>query len=242
MTSYQIHRYFEEKRLSFLRLISLFIAVLLLITIKAYVFFLLLPVWTVWFISSGSSIKFSSLRVIAVFLAWYAFLAWITPMATGVSLPQLLADKQTEFYSVAMSEGASSLVEIGRLDGTWLSLFKNAPSALFRSLFFPLPSQAGNMLMWFVVFENVLVVLFVLWMCIVALRRKVERPTPLLWSGLCFAIALFIFVGLVTPIIGALVRYKVPAIPFFLLFFCSIVPCTDHYFERMIRVKPVPDT
>tara|TARA_Y100001933_G_scaffold249215_1_gene283986 strand:- start:599 stop:769 length:171 start_codon:yes stop_codon:yes gene_type:complete len=34
-----------------------------------------------------------------------------------------------------------------------------------------------------------------------------------------YAIALLTIIGMVTPIMGSLVRYKIPAIPFLLMFF-----------------------
>jgi len=240
-TCYQIHRYVEEKRFSLPRLFQLTLALLILITIKAYVFFLLLPLWIVWFISSKWQLNLTWVKVVLVFVTWYVFLVGITPFVTGFPLPLLLAGKQAEFYAVAATEGASSLIDVDRLDGTWISVFRNIPTALLRSLFFPLPNHAGNLLMWCSVLENAFYVLFVSWMIYRSSFSKAERPSPLLWSGLCFAIALFIFIGLVTPIIGALVRYKVPAMPFLLLFFCSLVPATGSRYDRFIKSQPAPE-
>ena len=37
---------------------------------------------------------------------------------------------------------------------------------------------------------------------------------PDVWYCLSFIVILFVLIGLTTPVLGALVRYKVPALPF----------------------------
>lgn len=240
-TFYQLHRLLEEKRFSTARVINLLIAVVLLATIKVYVFFLLLPLWMVWFLTASGRFRFKPWSIIVFYICWNSMLGLIAPLVTGYSLPVLLAEKQADFYSVAATEGASSMVSGYRLDGTWPSLFSNIPVALFRSLLLPMPYQATNLLMWFSVLENLAYIVFVMGAVYFGLRRKAVGISPLLWSGLCFAVTLCILVGLVTPIIGALVRYKTPAIPFLLLFFSALTPVSNTVIDRLIKVKPVSE-
>lgn len=239
-TCYQVHRLLEEGELTPCRMFNLFIAISILLTIKAYVFFLLLPLWLVWFLHESGRLQFKPWAVVLFFLGCHFILGLVTPVVSGLALPALLAEKQADFYSVAMTEGASSLISVERLDGSWSSLVISIPSAILRSLLFPLPNHATNLLMWFSFFENLAYVVFVVWMAVLGLRKSRFQSTPLLWASLCFAVSLYILVGLVTPIIGALVRYKAPAIPFFLLFFSALAPASNTFFDRLIKVKPIP--
>ena len=52
------------------------------------------------------------------------------------------------------------------------------------------------------------------------------RSTDSYWVviALLFSLSIFTLTGLVTPILGAIVRYKVPALPFFLFAIVSYLP------------------
>ncbi len=43
---------------------------------------------------------------------------------------------------------------------------------------------------------------------------KLKIAQPDVWCCLSFITILFVLIGLTTPVLGALVRYKVPALPF----------------------------
>jgi hypothetical protein len=69
--------------------------------------------------------------------------------------------------------------------------------------------------------ENLLFILLLVAM-IVWLRPSALRH-PVVWLSLCFAAVILMLTGLVTPVVGAIVRYKVPALPFL---FCAIIALT----------------
>jgi hypothetical protein len=87
-------------------------------------------------------------------------------------------------------------------------------------LFYPLPNQVSGLLGVMSILENLLVLFFIVWMGIQA-KYSGSRPGAAALAGLFFALALMLLASLVTPVIGALVRYKVPALPFLLFFFVS---------------------
>lgn len=205
------------------RFIFLILPVFFLLSVKAYVLFMLIPVLLIFYLK-GKFQAFGYRAGITLICLYYLTLVMAAPLATGRTTPLLLADKQAEFFHVAEVGKAGSLVQIPRLDGTWQSLISDVPGAFFRTLTLPLPGQAHNFLMYFAVMEN-----FLIWLLMLAGLRSLFKHglhSPVSWAFLSFACALFVLSGLVTPVIGALVRYKVPALPFLLFPFVQAYPLT----------------
>jgi len=212
---YQIDESLKTQSFSFRRIIYIIFSMMILITVKAYVFFLILPVLMVWiFIHFG---KMNSIFSATLFFAAYFFLLSASaPFITGKSVPELLAKKQAEFYFVADREQAKSVVEVTRLQPEWLSLIKAAPGSFLRTLLLPMPQHAHNILMWFSVAENLFILLLIAILLFSIDRSVVPKNLTMIFCFFVFGCAVFILSGWVTPIIGALVRYKVPGLPFFL--------------------------
>lgn len=203
------------------RLFALVIPVFFLLSVKAYIFFMLIPVLLIFYLAVKIK-SFGRQKGIIMIGFYFLILIMVAPLVTGRTTPLLLADKQAEFFHVAEVEKAGSLVQIPRLDGSWQALISDMPGAFLRTLTLPLPGQAHNFLMYFAVIEN-----FLIWLLMLAGIRNLFKQgfrSPLNWAFLSFACALFILSGLVTPVIGALVRYKVPALPFLLFPFVQAYP------------------
>jgi hypothetical protein len=197
------------------RVLLIVFSVLILLTVKAYVLFLFVPVLIVWVFADRFP---SSKRIfsLAVFVIYFGLLAGLSPFITGKSLPVLIARKQAEFYFVAEREQAKSLVQVERLQPEWKSLVSNMPGAFLRTLLLPMPQHAHNILMWLSVLENTFILLLLVFI-LAGFRLQLlldMRPFPM--AVFLFAVGIFVLSGLVTPIIGALVRYKVPGLPFLL--------------------------
>ena len=201
---------FSGKRISFM-----IITMMILLTVKAYVLFLIFPVLLIWVISHYRK-KISFLFMIFFFSFYFLLLGGMAPVLIGKEVPSMIAKKQAEFYFVADRENAQSVIEVTRLEPTWTSLIMEAPSAFLRTLFLPMPQHAHNILMWFSVLENFLILFIILYL-LFSLKKQKGSPNLMLVSAFfIFGCTIFILSGWVTPIIGALVRYKVPGLPFFL--------------------------
>ncbi len=110
---------------------------------------------------------------------------------------------------------AGSVIKIPPLDGSFLDALGNTPSAILNSLFRPYPWEARSILLLLPVFENILVTAALI-ACIFFFRWKREISAPFLLC-LSFVLILAAISGLVTPVLGALVRYRTPALPFLLI-------------------------
>jgi len=110
---------------------------------------------------------------------------------------------------------AKSTISIGWLEpGVW-SFLKNTPQAILNSVFRPHLFEANSILLLLPAIENLFIVAFIL-ICLLFLSKKVLQKN-LFYFCLSISLLLLILVGLTTPVMGALVRYKVPAMPFLLV-------------------------
>ncbi len=210
---YQISRLISDKSSSLRRWVSIVLSILILITVKAYVFFLIIPLLLSWIISKYKPLP-PVLISLAIYLIYFTILSIAAPFITGKSIPVLISQKQAEFYFVAETEQAKSVVEVNRIQPEWWSLISEAPGAFGRTLLLPMPQHAHNFLMWFSVAENIFILLLMVFMLLNMKGVFMKNMSTFVISSFLFGVSIFMLSGLVTPIIGALVRYKVPGLPF----------------------------
>jgi hypothetical protein len=109
---------------------------------------------------------------------------------------------------------AGSTIHISRLDPTVFSLIKTAPFALYNSLCKPSLFSSKSFLEKFSAVENALVILFLI-ICVWFKKQTYNRNLFAMCLFICLVILLLI--GYTTPVAGAIVRYKVPIMPFLLM-------------------------
>ncbi|MFI5150264.1 MAG: hypothetical protein ACHQRM_11075 [Bacteroidia bacterium] len=126
---------------------------------------------------------------------------------------------------------SGSLISIRPLEPTITSFLRNAPMALVNSLFRPFLNEAKGPLLLLSALETVAYSVFMI-LCIIY-RKRSEIQWEWIWFCISFAGILFIITGLTTPILGALVRYKVPGVPFLLLAFLFLLDT-----ERLYKSFP----
>jgi hypothetical protein len=107
---------------------------------------------------------------------------------------------------------------IGELDGTLVGLINLAPTAIFTAIYRPTFLEIGSPAMVLSAIENFILLLFSL--LAVALKGpvkffKVVLSEPLLLYSLTFTLIFAFGVGIASTNFGALVRYRVPLIPFY---------------------------
>jgi len=150
-----------------------------------------------------------------------------------------LAWKQQAFYNEAMLSGAGSVIEIPRFEQA-TDLFTNAPRALINAYLRPwIWESTDNLLYLPAALENLLLMgcLFVmLW----NFRKPYGLGVPFIAFALSFVLMTGVIIGGIVPVMGAVVRYKMPALIF--LFALSFI-LTDHillqrrfpFIRRMVK-------
>ena len=109
--------------------------------------------------------------------------------------------------------------DIGTIDPSVTGMLSKAPVAIFAGLFRPTLLDVRNPVMFISALENTALMIFLLYMLFkigpMAFARYVFSQPMILFS-FSFAIIFSFAVGLTTSNFGSLVRYKIPALPFFL--------------------------
>ncbi len=111
--------------------------------------------------------------------------------------------------------------KLDRIDGSISGLLSSAPLAIFTAFFRPLPWEIGSPTMVVSAIENTILILFVLYYLIRIGPFRFFRITfndPFLVYCLVFSLFFAFGVGIAGTNFGALVRYKIPLMPFFFSF------------------------
>ena len=157
-----------------------------------------------------------------------------------------LADNMNKIQSSysAVTEGNDSQFSLGvDFDGSPGSLLKLAPAAIIATLFRPFLWEVRKVSQLLSAFESLgvlLLTLFTLWK--VGIRFFVRNiiKDPAIMYCFTFAILFALFVGATTPNFGTLVRYKIPAMPFYVLAIFLIRNNYDLQIKNKLKPNAVP--
>jgi hypothetical protein len=108
------------------------------------------------------------------------------------------------------AEKSKSFINLQPLNNSPSQLISTAPVAFLNATFRPYFWDNGGLLKWASIIETIVLIGFFS----LSLLKKIERTgsdkqtiTTLLW----FSILLLLLIGWITPVIGAIVRYRIPA-------------------------------
>jgi len=107
---------------------------------------------------------------------------------------------------------SGSLIKIQRLEPNAWSFLKNSPVALFNTIMRPHILEARSPLLILPALENFMFALIFI-IALFFIKRNIPH-LQMAFLCLSFVLILFTITGLITPVLGAIVRYKVPGLPF----------------------------
>lgn len=120
----------------------------------------------------------------------------------------------TSLYTVLTDNpAAGSLLQNKELAPTPQSFLKAIPSAILNTTIRPLPWEVSQLMILPSIAENLLVIFLILTMIVF---YKKTSAKSIIWFCIVFAVLTLIVIGLTTPVLGAIVRYRITAIPFFI--------------------------
>ncbi len=132
------------------------------------------------------------------------------------SLVNILVLKQQDFLDLVSNTKAASSYEIPLLQADFFSILKAVPTGILNCFIRPIPSSSLSIMAIPAIVENIIILLGIGLIIPQLLKRenwKVEHLNGLMFI-LFFISILFAIIGITTPVAGALVRYKVAALPF----------------------------
>jgi len=209
--------------------ISSIISIYILLSIKPYIFFAICLGILIWlFFDRFSKIKSTFFKVlilpamaIIVILVGSIFVSKVGNIVGGEyeSVDKLVEKASITQEDLSRESYGSNSFNIGTFDASIGSLASKAPIAITAGLFRPFIWECNNPVMVLSGLENfamLLMTIFVIFKVGPRLMFQIMLDNSLVMFSIIFAVFFAFSVGLTTANFGALVRYKIPLIPFFM--------------------------
>lgn len=150
---------------------------------------------------------------------------------------QSIAIPTDQKYEVLLDYGQTgSAIETLRLEPDFWSVLKASPMALVNALFRPFPWNIRSPFMLLSGVENLIILVLII-LATVGVCHGRPALNPTFWVAVSFSLVILILTGLVTPVVGAIVRYKVPALPFLTCALLTLID-TDVIEQFLLRKLP----
>lgn len=223
---YSAHRFFILKRREVTNVIIVLISSWLIVTIKPYIFLVLFPGGLLWiFYDKLTRIKnpFVTFVVFPVMLIVVTILSFYVLSSIGGSMSKFSIDKAFKTaavtnYDLKQSYYGGSSFDIGDYDGTITGIFKLFFPALNAGLYRPYIWESRSIVILFAGLENLFLIgftFYVLYKTKIKGAFQITARNPIILFCLIFSILFAFMIGLTTSNFGALVRFKIPLLPFF---------------------------
>ncbi len=199
-------------RLAWRPLVAFIIGLFVMLVVKFYVLLCLIPGLLAWQWAQARPGR-PLLQSIIVHALGLAAVLLSGSMVHGYSMLDMLTVKQHDFIGMATDVQSGSLLTMPALDGGLWSFIRSSPHALFMTFISPFLVLGTGALAWMSAAENLLLLAIPLF----AIRYSrpwsgIDRPT--LWFLLSFILLLALLIGWTVPVVGALIRYRIPLLPF----------------------------
>lgn len=206
---------------------AIIFSIYLLLSIKPYVFFALLPgsiLWIVFIVMKLFKKGLMKLFGTPIIILIAIVVGYLVINNLESKLGQYSLDKVMETASVAQQDLKQSYYkgnafDIGNYKPTFSGIASVSHKAIFASLFRPTLLDAKNIVMFFSAIENTVILFF----CLILLYKlkifgffRMINANPLVLFSFIFSIFFALSVGLSISNFGTLVRLKIPCIPFFM--------------------------
>ena len=200
----------------------------LIISLKPYVFLCLLPGMLFWLYSAYmhkipnpllKTLALPFLVAIIGVIGYFTFSSVSSSMGVYGEVDTAIQRAQIIQQDLLRAEqyGGNNYY-IGEIDGSIGNMLALAPAAVLTALYRPMFWEIGSPTMVISVIENSILVLFTLFLLVRVNPIKyvwIIISEPILLYALVFSLVFAFGVGVAGTNFGALVRYKIPLIPFF---------------------------
>lgn len=210
------------------------ISLILLIYLKVYLLAILMPglisYW--WLVKTNSNYSF--LKYTFVHMIYFILLFNLKHINSNYDVSEIIFWKQHNTINYARFMNSGSYVELPRLEPTAKSIICNTPRAFITTLTLPNWKFIHNRFALVAAIENLLL-LIILCITLFFLKKPLTDRQPVFLLSVFFVFFLFVLIGLTSPILGSMVRYKVPAMPFFMAVLAMLFDIDK--FKRVFKIK-----
>ncbi len=136
----------------------------------------------------------------------------------------LIADKRNEFVALSIAEHSKSALDTTMIAADCNHLVGLIPEALLNALLRPFVWERGNPLQLLFAIENLILLLSMAGLLLFYFKKPESDKAWLALFCFAFAVLNYLSIGITVPVLGAIVHYRVIAMPFLLL---SVLLMTD---------------
>ncbi len=211
-----------KKGYSINRIIGLILGFIILFLLKIYVLLSIAP--AVLFLILLKIYKKNIFVVWGASMALFIIMFFASPYISHYNLPQIASNKQHDFINMINASGnVGSKINIPVLHADILSFIKNTPVAIFNVLFRPNITDVHSIIVLPAVVENIFLLLMFVFLIIRFNKENFIKNIVFNLFIITFIMFLATIIGLTTPVLGSIVRYKVPFLPFLYFFVLNTV-------------------
>ncbi len=213
---------FSNTYKKFTSILVLAVCLWVLLFLKTYILLLFLPCFIGFYISK----KFNFIKTQLVYAGLF-FLILIIGVIINYLIPAyspfyLIADKHNSLVDLSRAIDAGSLLHEGYLAYSIRDILLNTPRGFLYTFTRPHIFETDSLLILFSALENILIKIMIV-ISLIFYSKKQDIPIRLAGMSFWFCIVGFAFIGLTTPVSGAIVRYKIIMLPFLWVLVLSIV-------------------
>ena len=201
---------------------------------KFYILIAIAPALFTYLWVKKTNSRYIFLKYFGVYLLFFGIGLNIHRISPENNALEMLVRKQTDFINLVDSLNSGSKFDINVLEPTVLSFIKNVPQALSNTFIRPHIFEARSPFMLMAAFENLLIIAIAIISLIFIRLKGIDKNLVFFCAG--FVLILFILTGIATPVMGAIVRYKVPALPFLIIVFLLILD-KDKLLKKIVFFK-----
>lgn len=130
---------------------------------------------------------------------------------------------------------ANSVIAVEKIKPSFSSVYSSVPIAIANVCFQPTLFSIKSVLQLFSWIENMWLLLLIV-IAILFFDKKIIEQKEVFMFCVLFALIQFALIGLTTPVIGAMVRYKVTALPF-LFTICMLCINSEKFSKKLKRTN-----
>ena len=224
--TYGFYHFFIKKERKIFYGISLIVASFIILAVKPYIFFALLPGSILWLSNNMvKKINTGYIRVIAapIIIGLGSLTGYLALDNMGDNLGQFKLDNVLDKAVVTQKDMKADyyggkVYDIGDFDASVGGIILKAPIAIFAGIFRPGLWDVKNVVMLISSLENTYL-LFLTFFLLIKLKFfgffVLIRKNPLLLFCMLFSLFFAFSVGLTVANFGSLVRLRIPELPFF---------------------------
>ena len=227
---------FIEKKISLLTVAGFLLGITGLLFNKFYILFMLLPAVTAYYFCTKSQVNY--IRKFSIVYSLFALIFFSSKyVSPQFDFLKILETKRTSFEQIAVSGNARHILELPNETLTTFSFVTQIPMAFSRVCIRPYLWEADSAPVLLSALENFFLTLSVL--LLLFFVKRGTKPIPLLLFSVGFILTLFIFIGMITPVLGAMVRYRIIGIPFLIFILLGLMDTVrvKAWFQKILNSK-----